>query len=53
MSSSTRPARRWRQVDAILITDDLKYTPNGREKPPFAYLAGFELQPPDWRAVAR
>jgi hypothetical protein len=42
----------WRQVDAILITDDLKYTPVGREKPPFAYLAAFELQPKDgakWR----
>src|SRR4051812_15468804 len=35
----------WRQVDAILITDDMNYTPVGREKPPFAYLAGFELQP--------
>jgi hypothetical protein len=35
----------WRQVDALLITDDLDYTPVGREKPPFAYLAGFGLQP--------
>lgn len=35
----------WRQVDAILITDDLKYEPLGREKPPFAYLAAFDLQP--------
>jgi hypothetical protein len=42
----------WRQVDAILITDDLKHTPVGREKPPFAYLAAFDLQPKDgaaWR----
>ncbi len=42
----------WRQVDAILITDDLKYTPHGREKPPFAYLASFDLSPKDgsaWR----
>jgi hypothetical protein len=42
----------WRQVDALLITDDLVFTPNGREKPPFAYLAGFDLQPKDgekWR----
>jgi hypothetical protein len=42
----------WRQVDAILVTDDLKYTPVGREKPPFAYLAAFDLQPKDgaaWR----
>src|SRR5947208_2527854 len=37
----------WRQVDAILITDDLKYEPIGREKPPFAYLASFDLQPKD------
>jgi hypothetical protein len=39
-------------VDAILITDDLKYEPVGREKPPFAYLAAFDLQPKDgaaWR----
>jgi len=42
----------WRQVDAILITDDLKYVPAGREKPPFAYLAAFDFQPKDgekWR----
>jgi hypothetical protein len=42
----------WRQVDAILITDDRKYTPVGREKPSFAYLAAFDLQPKDgsqWR----
>ena len=42
----------WRQVDAILITDDLTYTPVGREKPPFAYLAAFDLHPKDgaqWR----
>ncbi len=40
------------QVDAILITDDLTYTPVGREKPPFAYLAAFDLHPKDgaaWR----
>jgi hypothetical protein len=42
----------WRQVDAVLITDDLAFKPNGREKPPFAYLAAFELQPKNgaaWR----
>ena len=36
----------------MLITDDLAYTPVGREKPPFAYLAAFDLQPKDgaaWR----
>src|SRR5262249_40616156 len=35
----------WRQVDAVLITDDLKYTPVGREKPPFGYLAAVRLEP--------
>ena len=42
----------WRQVDAILITDDLKYEPVGREKPSFAYLSAFDLQPKtgaEWR----
>jgi hypothetical protein len=42
----------WRQVDAILLTDDLSFVPNGREKPPFAYYASFSLQPKDgmtWR----
>ncbi len=47
-----KPGEGWRQVDAILITDDEKFTPNGREKPPFAYLASFNLHPKDgtkWR----
>lgn len=47
-----KPGEAWRQVDAILITDDLKYAPVGREKPPFAYLAAFDLRPKDgvqWR----
>ncbi len=35
----------WRQVDAVLITDDLEYVPAGREKPRFAYLDSFALQP--------
>jgi hypothetical protein len=35
----------WRQVDAVLLTDDLDYVPNGREKPPFNYLASFDLEP--------
>jgi hypothetical protein len=35
----------WRQVDALLITDDLDYTPTGREKPPFAYFGSFALRP--------
>lgn len=42
----------WRQVDALLITDDPKFEPHGREKPPFAYLSAFDLRPPadaNWR----
>jgi hypothetical protein len=42
----------WRQVDAVLITDDLEYTPFGREKAPFAYLSAFDLEPENgasWR----
>ncbi len=42
----------WRQVDAVLLTTDLTYVPNGREKPPFAYLDSFAVQPKDgaaWR----
>jgi hypothetical protein len=35
----------WRQVDALLLTDDLDYTPVGREKPPFAYLQSFARRP--------
>ena len=37
----------WRQVDAVLVTDDLAYTPIGREKPPFAYLGAFDAKPTD------
>src|SRR6185503_11527049 len=35
----------WRQLDAVLITDDLAYQPVMREKPPFAYFDAFKLQP--------
>jgi hypothetical protein len=34
-----KPGEAWRQVDAVLITDDLTYVPVAREKPPFAYVA--------------
>lgn len=47
-----RPGEAWRQVDAVLITDDQTYVPVGREKPPFAYLAATRLHPPSgtaWR----
>src|SRR5262245_55349257 len=33
----------WRQLDAVLITDDAKFIPHGREKPPFAYQATMRL----------
>jgi len=42
----------WRQVDAILITDDLKFAPAGREKPKFTYQNYFNVRPEDgaqWR----
>lgn len=42
----------WRQLDAVLITDDAKFIPHGREKPAFAYQAAMQLQAEDgasWR----
>ena len=36
----------WRQVDALVLTDDLAYEPNGREKPSFAYFATVGIHPP-------
>jgi hypothetical protein len=46
----------WRQLDAVLITDDASYVPYAREKPRFAYSDAFKLQPKDgasWRGSAR
>jgi hypothetical protein len=40
-----RPGQAWRQVDAVLLTDDLGYTPVGREKPPFTYLGAADVRP--------
>jgi hypothetical protein len=40
-----RAGEAWRQVDVILITDDLKFVPVGREKPAFAYEKSFALEP--------
>jgi hypothetical protein len=51
-----KPGQAWRQLDAVLITDDLEYVPVGREKPPFAYQSSFALQPRDgasWRGSAK
>lgn len=46
----------WRQVDALLLTDDRAYQPIGREKPHFAYLAAAGLLPKagtSWRGAAK
>lgn len=46
----------WRQLDAVLITDDLNYTPVFREKPPFAYFDSFKIQPNNgasWRGSGK
>lgn len=51
-----KPAEGWRQVDCVLITNDLDYVPVGREKPPFAYLKAFGERPKDgaaWRGSAK
>jgi hypothetical protein len=52
----TRPGQAWRQVDAVLLTDDLAYEPVGREKPPFGYLKTMGLHPADgsaWRGSGK
>src|ERR1044071_1999748 len=52
----TRKSEGWRQLDAVLITDDLNYQPVMREKPPFAYFDAFKLEPKDgasWRGSAK
>lgn len=44
----------WRQVDAILITDDKTFRPSGRDKPRFAYQDAFGVRPADgakWRGA--
>jgi hypothetical protein len=51
-----KPGQAWRQVDAVLITDDLKYEPVGREKPAFAFQAAMNLRPKKgtvWRGSGR
>ncbi len=40
-----QPAQAWRQLDALLLTDNLSYTPAHREKPPFHYFSSFNLPP--------
>ena len=54
--SIDKPGQAWRQVDAILLTEDATFTPSGREKPRFAYQSAFELRPVDgaaWRGKKR
>jgi hypothetical protein len=41
-----RPGEAWRQLDALLLTDDLAYRPVAREKPPFPYFDAFALDAP-------
>jgi hypothetical protein len=44
----------WRQVDAVVLTNDRKYRPVGREKPPFAYLSATQVRPANgakWRGA--
>lgn len=46
----------WRQVDAVLLTDDLNVVPHGREKPAFTYQKSFNVRPKDgaaWRGDAK
>jgi hypothetical protein len=46
----------WRQIDVVLLTDDLDWTPNGREKPPFAYRKAMKVRPPQgsaWRGSGK
>lgn len=54
--SINKAGEEWRQVDAVLITNDLDYTPVGREKPAFAYIEATQLQPANgaaWRGSAK
>ena len=51
-----KPGEAWRQIDCVLITDDIEYVPVGREKPPFAYLKAFDVRPKEgatWRGSAK
>ncbi len=40
-----KPGEGWRQVDTVLLTDDLSWTPVGRERPAFVYYQSFDLHP--------
>ena len=50
-----KPGEGWRQVDAVLVTDDPHYTPVAREKPQFGYVKTMAMGPTDgalWRGSA-
>jgi hypothetical protein len=48
--SIDKPGEAWRQLDAVLITDDASFIPRGREKPRFVYESTMDLQPQSaWR----
>lgn len=40
-----KTGEQWRQLDAVLVTDDLDYIPLAREKPRFAYVDTVTMQP--------
>jgi hypothetical protein len=44
-----RKGESWRQVDALLLTDDKDYTPVGREKPRFGYREALDVRPAEGR----
>jgi hypothetical protein len=51
-----KPGEAWRQLDAVLITDDEDFVPVDREKPTFDYYGSMNLQPAPgtkWRASGK
>ncbi len=53
--SIDKPGEAWRQLDAVLLTDDANFIPTGREKPRFVYESAIDLQPRDtsWRGQGK
>ena len=52
--SVERVGENFRQLDAVLITDDLNWIPYHREKPPFGYISTVGIQPSNaasWRGT--
>lgn len=51
-----KAAEAWRQVDAVLLTDDLTYVASERRKPHFGYYHAFGVRPTSdaaWRGSAK